>query len=220
MRMRQISPHVWQVRLWRYASVHVWLVADDAGLSLVDTGFSFMASDVLHAVRGLAEGPLTRILLTHGHPDHAGGAAALARLTGARVFAHAEELPFLTSGHRYPRIPPFLQPSLAGLVEPLPDVERATVGGYRKLRPLGGLSPWLTPGHTPGHVVYHHEEDNVLLAGDLFKARRGRLMHLGHLYSLDPARARRSEGILPLLEPARLEASHGGGVVDPLSALT
>src|SRR6059058_4420633 len=34
-----------------------------------------------------AAGPVEAILVTHGHPDHAPGAAELARLTGASVFA-------------------------------------------------------------------------------------------------------------------------------------
>lgn len=209
MKLAKISPHIWQVRVSFFAQVHVWLVADHEGLTLVDSGFAAMARDVLRAVELTEAGPLTRIVLTHGHPDHAGGAALIARKLHVPVYAHRLELPFLEGERRYKRISRLLQPPHPGLVQALPELADGT------LELLGGLKPWLTPGHTPGHVVFHHEEDDVLLAGDLFKARNGQLHQLGHLYSLNREQATRSEDILQRLKPDRLEASHGGSVLQP-----
>lgn len=214
LKITRISPHVWQVRLWLFTQVHVWLVAGSEGLTLVDTGFAFMARAVLRAVKLVDAGPLRRILLTHGHPDHGGGVALLVRELGVPVHAHRHELPFLEGARRYPRITPLLQPARPGLVSSLPEDEAGA------LQPLGNLTPWLTPGHTPGHVVYHHEQDDVLLAGDLFKAHNGQLRQLGHLYSLDREQATRSERILSRLQPERLEASHGGSVLRPFRAFS
>ncbi len=210
MQLVKISPHIWQVRLSLFAQVYVWLVADHEGLTLVDSGFAAMARDVLRAVELTEAGPLKRILLTHGHPDHAGGAPLIAQKLHVPIYSHRLELPFLEGERRYPRITRLVQPPHPGLVQALPEAVDGT------LEPLGGLQPWFTPGHTPGHVVYHHEHDDVLLVGDLFKARKGKLQHLGHLYSLDPEQATRSEEILQLIEPARVEASHGGSVLQPL----
>lgn len=213
MRVARISPHIWQVRLGWISPVHVWLVAADDGLTLVDSGYWFMAGDVIHAVDLIDAGPLRRIVLTHGHPDHAGGAAKVAQARHVPVYAHRLELPFLEGERTYPRINRVLQPIRPGLARALPEFTDGT------LEPLGGLTPWSTPGHTPGHVVYHHVQDDVLLAGDLFKARNGQLHHLGHFYSVDPERARRSEQILQLLQPTRVEASHGGSVLRPTTVL-
>lgn len=213
MRLRRISEHIWQVRLWRLTSVNTWLVAGAEGLTVVDTGFSFMARDVLRAAELTGAGPVKRVVLTHGHPDHAGGAPRIARELGVPVLAHRSELPFLEGHRRYPRIVGFMQPRYPGLVEALPQ---DSGGG---LRELDGLTPFAAPGHTPGHVVYFHAQDRVLLAGDLFKARAGRLLQLGHLYSLDREEATRSESILGRLRPSRVETSHGGGVLDPPEAL-
>lgn len=210
MNLLKITPHIWQVRLTFFAQVHVWLVADDEGLTLVDSGFAVMSRDLLRAVRSAQAGPLKRILLTHGHPDHAGGAALIARKLQVPLYAHRLELPFLEGERRYPRISRLLQPPQPGLVSALPE------SSATELETLGGLKPWLAPGHTPGHVVYHHEIDDVLFAGDLFKAHRGQLKQLGHLYSLDPEQATRSEEVLHRLRPTRLEASHGGTVLQPL----
>ena len=206
-RLEKISPHIWQVRLSRFTAVHVWLVADAGGLTLVDSGFWFMAHDLLTAVEAVEAGPLQRVLLTHGHPDHAGGAPLIAREWHVPVYAHRLELPFLEGERAYPRISRLFQPSHKGLARAL--LERAD----GTLEPLGGLTPWLAPGHTPGHVVYQHEQDGVLLAGDLFKARKGELHHLGHLYSVDRGQAARSERILERLEPSRVETSHGGSAL-------
>lgn len=207
MKLTKISPHIWQVRLSLFAQVHVWLVADQGGLTLVDSGFGVMARSVLRAVRLTKAGPLERIVLTHGHPDHAGGAALIARTLRVPVYAHRLELPFLQGERYYPRISRLLQSPHPGLISALPETDGGT------LMPLGGLKPWFAPGHTPGHVVYHHQEDDVLLAGDLFKVRKGQLQQLGHLYSLDREQATQSEQVLQRLQPARVEASHGGTVL-------
>lgn len=209
LRLRQVSPHVWQVRVWRLTRVNTWLVADESGLSIVDTGYWFMAGDVLRAAELVDAGPVRRVLLTHGHPDHAGGAPRIARELGVPVFAHRLELPYIEGTRTYPRIVGFMQPPHPGLAEPLPEASDGT------LRKLGGLTPYAAHGHTPGHVVYHHEQDDVLLAGDLFKARRGRLLRLGHLFSVDSQEATRSEAILARLRPALVETSHGGSAEAP-----
>ena len=75
----RVTPHVWQVRIWRVTRLHTWLVTEEDGLSIVDTGYPFMARDVLRAAELVGAGPVKRVLLTHGHPDHAGGAPFLAR---------------------------------------------------------------------------------------------------------------------------------------------
>lgn len=220
IKLTRISPHIWQVRLGLFTHVHVWLVADNVGptpggLTLVDTGFPLMARDVLRAVELVDAGPLRRILLTHGHPDHGGGAALIAQEWQVPVYAHRLELPFLEGERRYPRITRLLQPARPGLASALPEQLDGTLESF------GSLTPWSAPGHTPGHVVYHHEQDSVLLAGDLFKAHKGKLRQLGHFYSLDREQATRSEGIiLNQLQPERLEASHGGSVLQPVRAFS
>jgi glyoxylase-like metal-dependent hydrolase (beta-lactamase superfamily II) len=54
-----------------------------AGCVVIDPG----PDDAQHLATVAAAGPVTTILLTHGHPDHSEGAAALHALTGAPVRA-------------------------------------------------------------------------------------------------------------------------------------
>lgn len=56
---------------------------DTGGYVVIDAG----PPDESHLARVAAVGPIELILLTHGHPDHSGGSARLAELTGAPVLA-------------------------------------------------------------------------------------------------------------------------------------
>lgn len=112
---------------------------------------------------------IEKILLTHGHIDHAGGAAELAERLGVKIEGpHTEDLFLLQdlprSGAQY---------GMAGVRPVTPDrwlKEGDTVT-------VGGLSFEIleTPGHTPGSVVFFNKPNRFLLGGDvLFKGSVGR----------------------------------------------
>lgn len=81
------------------------------------------------------------------------------------------------------------------------------------------LTPYLTPGHSPGHVVYHHAEDGVLMAGDLFTSKRGRLHRPMPMFTADMTQAVESSEIVRTLTPKRLEVCHGDPVFQPAAHL-
>lgn len=62
---------------------NTYLVDAAGGTVVIDPG----PADERHLSALTAYGPVGLILLTHGHPDHAGSAPELARRTGARVLA-------------------------------------------------------------------------------------------------------------------------------------
>ena len=143
---------------------------------LVDAGTPGMTARIL-AAAAQRYGENARpeaILLTHGHTDHAGSAAALAETWNVPIYVHPLEIPYLTGKSKYPpkdptvggamallsRVFPMNVTDLTGLLQPLPD------GGT-----VPGLPDWqwhFTPGHSPGHVSYFHAGKSVLLAGDAF----------------------------------------------------
>lgn len=65
---------------------NTYLLRGPDGLTAVDPG----PDDQAHLARVAGHGPLARIVLTHGHPDHAAGAARLAAATGAPVLRRAD----------------------------------------------------------------------------------------------------------------------------------
>jgi glyoxylase-like metal-dependent hydrolase (beta-lactamase superfamily II) len=153
-------------------------VDGDGQVTLVDCGVKRAPARIVAGLAAMGKAPsdVTRIILTHAHADHAGGAAEMSRRTGRPVDVHAEEAPFARSGHRA-----LVDPSLtAGRLlnragtkafDPVEVGEELTDG---QLLPVaGGLRVVHTPGHTPGHVSLLHEPDGLLVTGDsIFNVRR------------------------------------------------
>ena len=70
----------------RPGHVHSYLLPGEDGWTIVDTGLGLPDAKERWAgeLAGLP-GPVTRIVVTHFHPDHVGAAADLVELTGAPV---------------------------------------------------------------------------------------------------------------------------------------
>ncbi len=112
---------------------------------------------------------IEKVLITHGHMDHAGAAAAIAEQLNIPIEGpHTDDLFLIEKlaeqGARY------------GLNEARPfepnrwldDGDQVTVGGL-------DVDVIHCPGHTPGHVVFHHKDSNLAQVGDvIFQGSVGR----------------------------------------------
>ncbi|KEQ00033.1 Zn-dependent hydrolase, including glyoxylase [Snodgrassella alvi SCGC AB-598-J21] len=112
---------------------------------------------------------LQAIWLTHGHLDHASGVADLTEQQSVPVLGpHQSDdywlqaLPEITANYGFPVSKP-LTPTRW-----LEDGDELSVGEHKFI-------VYHIPGHTPGHVVFYSQANNLLIAGDvLFRESIGR----------------------------------------------
>jgi glyoxylase-like metal-dependent hydrolase (beta-lactamase superfamily II) len=174
---------------------NTWLIADPGAPAavVVDPG----PDDDVHLRRvcdevAVAGQRVAKILLTHGHPDHAAGAAAFAAMTGAPVLA-------ADPAHRLGS-------------EGLAPGDTVTAAGCEVL-----VVP--TPGHSPDSVSLLLPADGALLTGDTVLGRGTTVIaHDGsladYLESLDRLRTLTNEAQLRVLLPG-----HGPLLPDPAATL-
>lgn len=160
-------------------------------LSLIDCGYAGSADRISRAITGLGRsvGDLRRVLVTHGHPDHAGSARELAA-GGATILIHPADAERLAITWRDVARRPSRGHLFAAMTPEPPAVQH--IGDGDVLPVLGGLRVIHTPGHTPGSVCLYGARDRILFVGDNLQRRFGRLSYASSLYSDDYAQARRS----------------------------
>ncbi|MGS2616654.1 MBL fold metallo-hydrolase [Micromonospora sp. LZ34] len=167
-----LAPGVWRIPTAGRAFINSYALADDDGsVTLVDCGVKRAPARIVRGLAAIGRTPadVTRIVLTHAHADHAGGAAELARRTGAPVAAHAADVGYVQAGQVPPRDPAVTGARLFARLPGgrFPAVEVAQPLADGDLLPVGGgLRVVHTPGHSPGHVSLLHEPTRVLITGD------------------------------------------------------
>ena len=165
---------------------------------LVDTGAPGDLQRILAALRnhGVEPAQLALIFLTHGHSDHAGGAAELKRRSGAQIALHTADAPLARSGRNGVLAP---QDTLGRIVRPFVDEEFEPFEPDLLFRDGFSLEPHgvkgsvlATPGHTPGSasVVLGSGEAIIgdVLRGSLVWPNKAR----DHYFCNDPELNRRS----------------------------
>ena len=161
----ELAPGVWRIPTAPWDLVNTFVFRDDDGqVTLVDAGLKSAPPQILAGLEQIGSAPqdVTRVVLTHAHGDHAGGAEVLrTRLGLAGVAAHGNDANYLRTGTSPANgrlIRRFGAFGAVPVTEELYDGQLVEVGG--------GLRVVHTPGHTPGHVSLLHERTALLITGD------------------------------------------------------
>lgn len=133
------------------------LVDSGDGLLLFDGGLPQSAERIEANIQGLGFDPLRikAIFVSHAHYDHAGGVAALQRLTGAKVYTSVKGAKSLSTGKLQPDDPQYSEDIANGFaavsnVVAVLDGDVLNVDGVT-------VEAVYTPGHTPGGMTWTWE---------------------------------------------------------------
>jgi glyoxylase-like metal-dependent hydrolase (beta-lactamase superfamily II) len=170
--------------------VNIYLVEGSTGYLLIDTGWdnddTFNAVKIQIADTGVSLKEISRILITHIHPDHYGLAGRLRSLSNAQIYIHKQERDIIES--RYINMDGLLQQVAQWLLlngvphHELAELQTASIPVRKFVAPVwpdvilygsetitaGDFSfevLW-TPGHAPGHVCLYEPDRKLLFSGD------------------------------------------------------
>jgi glyoxylase-like metal-dependent hydrolase (beta-lactamase superfamily II) len=155
-------------RVSRFGFVNAYLVAEEDGLTLVDTVIPGSAKAIQAAAAKLGA-PIVRIALTHAHTDHIGSLDALhALLPDAEVLISTRDARLLAKDLTLDPEEP--QTKIRG---GLSGAATRPTRTFEEGELVGSLQVIATPGHTPGHVSFLDPRTNTLICGDAFSTFGG-----------------------------------------------
>ena len=168
----ELAPNVYRIPTMGSGINSFLFKESDGSLTLVDCGLKSAPKKIEAAIKSLKRdmSDVKKVLFTHSHDDHAGGAAKVIELIGSpEVISHEVEREFLESGKTPPQdyayfTGKFFRFMPSSRLDPISVTK--TVRDGETLDIAGGLQIVHTPGHTPGHVSLLHRPSGTLITGD------------------------------------------------------
>jgi hydroxyacylglutathione hydrolase len=146
---------------------NIYFLADDGGVIVYETG-SVGAADAIRKAAN-ERGGITRILLSHAHADHRGGASRL----DAPVYCHPDERPgaegdgWLSDGFDFSKLGnPLVRAIAPRSIRDMDGGPLEIAGTVEEGDRIGGFEVMHLPGHTPGQIGLWRESDRLAIVSD------------------------------------------------------
>jgi glyoxylase-like metal-dependent hydrolase (beta-lactamase superfamily II) len=161
---------------WSIGPVTAYLFADEP-VTLIDSGTASGRTVLVDALRSAELSPrdVARVIVTHAHGDHLGGAAWLQEESGCEVFLHQGDIDSIADPNWRENVQALLGPlgfdetTLQTFTDrpdrDLPDLTPLEDGAMFEVHG-GTLRVEHRPGHSPGHVWITHESSDAMFVGD------------------------------------------------------
>ncbi|MBL8027743.1 MAG: MBL fold metallo-hydrolase [Fibrobacteres bacterium] len=152
---------------------NVYLVKNDSGAILVDSGYFLERPLIIYQLRRLlgAGKRLTAVLITHAHPDHDGNLNAITSRFGGDIYMDEKEIPYAKNPRRVDLskmdalgFPDRIIFKTMTRIAPVQSI--SAVDWNESWKEQFGITAIPTPGHTPGSCCYMHHPSKTLFTGD------------------------------------------------------
>jgi glyoxylase-like metal-dependent hydrolase (beta-lactamase superfamily II) len=205
---------------------NIYLLEEDGKVTLFDTGSVQMAGAIEQAAG--ERGGIGRIVLSHSHVDHRGGAAKLS----APIVCHPDEVADVEgdAGEHYFEFDKVRNPIVRAMA---PNVAHRMDGGPLKVDDtvseggtVAGFEVLHLPGHAPGQIGLWRESDRLAIVADAIfvfdpftmTALPGRARLAPPAGRPDDAAARASVRKIADLDPATVWIGHYGPLTGDVKA--
>ncbi len=191
-------------------NANVYIILGD-NLTVIDTGMPGQLNKIVDYVKSIGKNPsdISKIVLTHCHVDHIGNAYELKKITGAMLYVHEKEAPYVAGKEKLPSPKGFTGAAMkvASTFMKVKYVEPDFL--IKEGDNVDDLVVIHNPGHTPGSISLYSKERKVIFVGDELRYIDGKIQGPPEQFTPDMDLAIRSMEKLTKIEYDIMLSGHG-----------